>query len=150
MNSQSEIGRLRTEADDAPALEERLRYGSFVGARHRLFYMEAPKCACTALKWLMAHVEGFQPAPVWMDGEARLEMCIHNRAFHPLPSILQVDEKTADRALFSGDYLRFCVVRNPYWRLVSSWMSKIRQGDPLFAWATAAAQKYSGRPGNRR
>ena len=107
--------------------------------------MDTPKCACTTIKWLIAHVEGFQPAPIWMDGEARLEMCIHNRAFHPLPSILQVDEKTADRALFSGDYFRFCVVRNPYWRLVSSWMSKIRQGDPLFAWATAAAQKYSGR-----
>jgi hypothetical protein len=144
MNYESRIARLLSGAD-APALEERFRFGSFICARHRLFYMDTPKCACTTIKWLIAHVEGFQPAPTWKDGEARLEMCIHNRAFHPLPSLLDVDEETADRVLFSGEYLRFCVVRNPYWRLVSSWMSKIRQADPLFFWANAEVHKSLGR-----
>ena len=145
MDHESQIGRLLAAARDNPLLEERLLWGSFVCARHRLFYMDTLKCACTTIKWLIAHVEGFQPAPRWMDGEARLETCIHNRAFHPLPSLLRVDEKTAEQALYSGDYLRFCVVRNPYWRLVSSWMSKIRDADPLFGWANAEIRRRQGR-----
>ena len=48
-----------------------------------------------------------------MDGEARLETCIHNRAFHPLPSLLRVDEKTAEQALYSGDYLQILRGQEP-------------------------------------
>ena len=87
----------------------------------------------------------FHPTPVWVAGEARLEMCIHYRSIHPLPSLLDIGERSADEVLFGGGYLRFCIVRNPYWRLLSSWNSKIRQADLLFASVNIEIQKFLGR-----
>ena len=145
MATGGKLSHLIANSGDPPAIAARLRYGSFVCSEHRLFYMETPKAACTAVKWILAHVTGFDRPCVWVDGRPQLEMCIHQRSYHPLPSLLDINERDADEILFGGGYLRFCVVRNPYSRLLSCWSNKIRQGDPLFLPVNLEVNRFCGR-----
>ena len=147
MEAGVELARLIGASRDPEALLSRFRYGSFVSHPHRLFYMETPKAACTTLKWVLANVSDFHGEPVWTAGRAQLEMCIHGRDFHPLPSLLNVAQP--DEVLFGGKYVRFCVVRNPYNRLVSAWANKLWQGDPLFLEVNKTIQRYHGREGTK-
>ena len=64
--------------------------------------------------------------------ESQLEMSIHDRRVHPLPSLHDLPENQIRQVLFDSSYRRFCIVRNPYARLVSAWVDKIRQVEPAF------------------
>lgn len=113
-----------------PAHAARLEQGSFVDSRHRLLYIETPKCACSTLKNLLARVADPDLDYRWIGLESTVQMSVHMRSWHPLESLAQLPSEQAEHALSSPDYLRFCVVRNPYTRLASAWMDKIYKREP--------------------
>ena len=115
----------------SPALvDKRLRYASFVSNVHGVLYVEAPKTACTALKWILSGLDSKNISLSHYPRQTSLEMCIHFRDFHPLPSLL--DFSGGDVRRIMKTYRRLCAVRNPYTRLASAWANKIRLKEPGF------------------
>jgi hypothetical protein len=130
---------------DPRSVNQRLMYASFVSTKQRLLYVETPKAACTALKWILAHIDGYKVPLVVKEFETQLEMCIHYRDVHPLPSLNDFNEQQANEILKHPSYRRFSVVRNPFTRLVSAWANKIRQAEPGHRNICLAIFKHAGR-----
>ncbi len=117
---------------DARAVDDRLRYGSFVSLKHKILYVEVPKAACTSMKMFLSRLEGAPPMKFRIAAlpETRRDMFVHFRSNVPLPSLMDLDEATQQHVLTSPHFLRFCVVRNPYTRLLSAWRSKVMPCEP--------------------
>lgn len=130
---------------DPKAFRSRMRYASFVSTKRKLLYVETPKAACSSLKWVMAALDGPLPTPVAKGGETQPEMAIHYRDVHPLPAVTELPPETGKGILLSGAYRRFCVVRNPYTRLLAAWSNKIRQIEPGYAADCAEIHRFHGR-----
>lgn len=130
---------------DPARFRRRMRYASFVSKRHGLLYVETPKAACTSLKWLMAHLEGERPETAARGMETQMEMSIHFRDTHPLPSLTDLPPPDATAILQGSGYLRFCAVRNPYTRLIAAWSNKIRQIEPGYSAVCAEIHAFHGR-----
>ncbi|MDP2902809.1 MAG: sulfotransferase family 2 domain-containing protein [Methylovulum sp.] len=113
-------------------LIKRLAYATFVGDRSNYVFVETPKAACSSLKWVLADLEMRQVTPRQMGNESVASMVIHDRGSHNIKNIMQQSEAERTRLLTSNNVVRFCVVRNPYARIVSAWADKIRQKEPGF------------------
>ena len=110
----------------------RLRYSTFVSIPKRYMYFEVPKAACTNIKELLRTLEGAPPVELLAGNllETRREMFIHGRKNVPLPSLVDLEEKTQKEVLESPDFLRMTFVRNPYTRLISAWKNKVMLCEP--------------------
>jgi sulfotransferase famil protein len=113
-------------------ITQRLRYSTFVSIPKRYLYFEVPKAACTKMKTLLRSLEQAPPLKLFAAGlrETRRDMFVHARENVPLPSLLDLHDKTQKEVLESPDFLRFTFVRNPYTRLASSWKNKILLCEP--------------------
>jgi len=111
---------------------QRLRYSTFVSVPKRYLYFEVPKAACTKMKELLWRLENGPPIKLLVGNlyETRREMFIHDRKNVPLPSLVDLDEKTQREVLGSPDFLRMTFVRNPYTRLISAWKNKVMLCEP--------------------
>jgi hypothetical protein len=120
---------------------KRLSYGTLAGANGNFIFTETPKAACSTLKWLLAHIEGRHPQPQAIGIESSLAMAIHSPLVHGFPSLLAFDAQTVRTLLASESVVRFCVVRNPYTRVLSAWADKVRQREPRYraVWQQIAA-----------
>jgi len=113
-------------------LMEDLHHVSFVNLSRRYLYVLVTKVASTTMMDLLRTVEHF-PAVKEYDGTARLtrrDMFSRRRENVPLPSLLDLDDKTQKQVLESPDFLRMTIVRNPYTRLVSAWRQRVLICDP--------------------
>lgn len=91
-------------------------YLSNISERFGYLYVETPKVACSTIKRTLQLLE--------VDGdEQQLHEDPHERQASPLKTPLahagDLDE------VFHGDFFRFCFVRNPYSRILSSYLDKI-------------------------
>lgn len=112
---------------------ERLRYSSFVSVSKRYLYFQVPKAACTKMKELLRALENAPPIKLLADNaalETRRDMFIHARENVPLPSLVDLDDRTQREVLESPVFLRMTFVRNPYTRLVSAWKNKVMLCEP--------------------
>jgi hypothetical protein len=114
------------------AVLRQLRRTTFVSVDKRYFYFAVPKAACTQMKELLRTIEHAPPIKVFADGspQTRRDMFIHARPNVPLPSLVDLDDRTQREVLESVDFLRMTVVRNPYTRLVSAWSNKVLLCEP--------------------
>lgn len=121
---------------DRRSIAVRLAYASFVSIPHKLLYLETPKAACTTIKMLLRDLCDAPPirylfAPDDLPlHETRRDMFIHVRSNVPLPSLLDLDDRTQKEVLTSPEYFRFAIVRNPYTRVVSAWRNKVLYCEP--------------------
>jgi len=114
-------------------IAQRLRYSTFVSIPKRYMYFEVPKAACTKMKVLLRSLEQAPPLKLYAPPElreTRRDMFVHARENVPLPSLLDLDDRTQREVLESADFLRITFVRNPYTRLASSWKNKIMLCEP--------------------
>ncbi|MDH4393603.1 MAG: sulfotransferase family protein [Aquabacterium sp.] len=113
--------------------KRRLGYGSFVGDAKNYVYLETPKAACSTMKQLLMSLEG-RPLSrgdgLTVDRVMHLNQ--HDRKIHKFKSLTDLGMDGALNMLTSPDVVRFCVVRNPYARLVSAWSDKIHAGSHLY------------------
>jgi hypothetical protein len=111
---------------------QRLRYSTFISVPKRYMYFEVPKAACTMMKELLRTLENAPPIELLGDNllETRRDMFIHARKNVPLPSLMDLDDKTQKEVLVSPDFLRMTFVRNPYTRLISAWKNKVMLCEP--------------------
>ena len=97
-----------------------LGYGCYASHRHRYVYLSLGKVVSTKIKADLHRLEGYElPAN---PGQ------VHDRTEEGqdfVPSLIDFTEDEAVEALMSPQWLRFCFVRNPYYRLFSAYKSKI-------------------------
>lgn len=111
-------------------IEQRLTYGSYIGDLLNYVFIETPKAACSSIKWILYEIENRSNELIPFKNESTLEMSIHYRDFNKINSLMDIDSELRIKILRDTRVVRFCVVRNPYSRLVSSWANKIRQREP--------------------
>lgn len=111
----------------------RLAYASFVLKKEKVLYVETPKVASSSMKCMLrklypSELEGDR----YMRNQSSLDMCIHDRGMHALPSLLDCSEGEIHDILNSSHWLRVAIVRNPYSRLFSCWRDKVFLEEPGF------------------
>jgi Sulfotransferase family len=111
----------------SPAQRARLDYGSYVSMPTAMVYMETPKAACTSFKHLIAalngvNIQGLQDTAIAAKTSA---LVIHDRSLIKLPTLAQLSDDERNHVLSTPDLLRFCIVRDPYRRLVSAWADRV-------------------------
>src|SRR5262245_32437292 len=105
----------------------RLSLDSYVVMSAAVVYMATPKAACTSFKHLMATLAGVDIgnlAQSLLPAKTK-ELAVHDRSLLKLPSLLDVSDAVRTQVLTSQEFLRFCVVRNPFRRLASAWLDRI-------------------------
>ena len=87
-----------------------------ISHRHRCIYIKTPKCASTTVRnWFVAHAGGLHSFyPAWCPG--------------PLPYRIQMLARALE---LYPDYFTFTLLRNPYRRFVSLYLSAIRRAERL-------------------
>ena len=95
-------------------------------------YFRVPKAGCTGMVELLRMVENAPPIKLFVNEafETRRDMFVNSRVNAPLPSLVDLDNRTQREVLESSDFLRMTVVRNPYTRVVSAWRNKILVCEP--------------------
>lgn len=111
----------------------RLKVCTFVSLDKRYLYFQVPKAACTQIKHILRTIEGAPPIQffagrVWVTHR---EMFIHARPNMPLPSLIDLDDRTQREVLESQDFFRMTIVRNPYKRLISAWRNRVLFCEPI-------------------
>jgi hypothetical protein len=114
-----------------PLVRGWLAYSSFISQKHKFVYLETPKVASTKLKRLLYELEGV-PIPGLSPRlrETKRKMYIHDRIPTGIQSLASLPEDEALEILNDSAYFKFCVVRDPYSRLVSVWRNKINPCEP--------------------
>jgi hypothetical protein len=96
----------------------------------RIVYVPTPKIACTSIKWALAEKEG-SPRPRSrsdISGEQTRELTIHNQAVNGLTTLETLSRSDREALLRDPTWIRFCVVRDPYERLISGWVDRVLLG----------------------
>ncbi len=114
------------------AIIDSLSYGTFVSLEHKILYMETPKAACTTIKHILRDLSRAPPLKYEIGPlhESRRDMFIHVRTNVPTPSLIDLDNDAQELALTDSTFFRFCIVRNPYSRVISAWRNKVIQCEP--------------------
>lgn len=106
---------------------EDLLHASHISLKNKLLYVETAKVACSTIKMLLINAE-YEGKVADVKGEY-----LHFREFSPLLNARQVGN--FETFLNRPDIFKFCFVRNPYTRLLSCYLDKIKQrqgqNDPL-------------------
>ncbi len=99
-----------------PYDQKLINYVTHISDRHRVVYVETPKAGCTTVKRVLQIVETGSE-----DGLARN---VHERSTSPLKSP-ETSVFSPEEIYASPEIFRFCIVRNPYTRVVSAYLDKL-------------------------
>ena len=94
-------------------------HASYCSLHKKYFYGESPKTGCSTVKKVLIQAELGKRINF-----AELEY-IHYREFNPFLKISQVGD--LDEFFQRSDIFKFCFVRNPYTRLLSCYLDKIKK-----------------------
>jgi hypothetical protein len=112
---------------EVPELFDGLDWSFFdyahISLRYKYIYVETPKAACSSIKTFLQRIE-LDDEAFCLPGEL-----VHLRVYSPLLSPVQIG---SFRKLLSSPskYFIFCVVRNPFTRLLSAYLDKIQRNKP--------------------
>lgn len=90
-------------------------------------YVETPKAGCTSVKHSIISLYGsdYRASALTMKAEKTSWLGVHDRSLITIPSLMDFDEDQAISILQSRDYMRFCLVRNPFMRLSAIWLDRM-------------------------
>ena len=98
---------------------DNFNYSVNISLKYKYMYVETPKVACSTIKTILQRMELEDPGFQRDDFED-----LHNRDFSPLLRPQQVGN--LDVLFERKDIFKFCFVRNPYTRLLSCYLDKIK------------------------
>lgn len=109
------------------AVRRKLRYISLyefdhnihISLKNKFLYVETPKVACSTLKLTLARLE--------LEDNEYFREDIHDRNVSPLLRPVQAGD--FERLTNDQGFIKFCFVRNPYERLLSSYLNKVKRRD---------------------
>ncbi len=114
----------------APHSGENMRWNTVLARKAKVLFVATPKVACTSLKWALATAEGTLSTGISGTPEPTIDLTIHDFSVHGMGVLGLVDEAERVEAFTSPDWIRFCVTRPPYERLVSGWLNRVVFGMP--------------------
>ncbi len=109
------------------------RTATYVLSRFKVVYISAPKAACTSLKWLVADLQGEDPARFHtsVGREVARSTTIHRRAlWQRTPMLHFLPNEDLEAVSPDNGWFVFAVVRHPSSRLWSAWQSKFLLREP--------------------
>jgi len=121
------ISKVRSVVDEIGGRE--MNYAYNISLKHNYLYVENAKCACTTVKTVLGKAE-FDGAllgnvtPQWY-----LDYVHVNVLGTPFVEPFQLTEQQFAEIL-GGPVFGFAFVRNPYTRLLSGFLDKVRRGNP--------------------
>jgi sulfotransferase famil protein len=115
----------------AAVFEAHVQSHTVVLPRQRVLFLPMPKAACTSILWTLAELAGLTPAAFENSTlpEPSAALTVHDMNAWP------ADSRLSDEALTEDGWLRFTVVRDPWTRLWSAWVSKLLLREPRFVTA---------------
>ena len=140
------------------AFAAHVRSHTVVLPRQRVLFLPMPKAACTSVLWTLAELAGMTPED--FEGstlpEPSAALTVHDmNAWAPDHRFARY-EGEARRRILEEDWLRFTVVRDPWHRLWSAWVSKLLLREPRFVathgeqpWFPPALGQFLALPGMR-
>src|ERR687896_939221 len=103
--------------------------------RQRVLFLPMPKAACTSLLWTLAELAGMTPEDFENSTlpEPSAALTVHDmNAWAPDHRLAQYEGEDRQRILGDDGWLRFTVVRDPWRRMWSGWLSKLLLREPRF------------------
>jgi hypothetical protein len=101
---------------------QRLVYAAHLSLRYRYIFIETPKAACSSMKLMLQRLE------IGSRDWIRTGHYLHDRSFSPLLTPVQVESFATLR--HHPSWVKFCVVRNPFTRVLSAYLDKIKRNKP--------------------
>src|SRR5208283_5430989 len=99
---------------------DRIGYDMYYGGNGRYLYQPIPKNACTKIKSLLLQIEGLPVDTEWWH--------VHQKEYNGFPGThkLALDEQID---VYAGrtDTFKFVFIRNPYAKMASAYLDKIRK-----------------------
>jgi len=114
----------------AQELREFTYWNAVLARRAKVLFVPTPKVACTTIKWALASAELTLSSAISVSPEPTTDLTIHDPSTHGLGVLGLVSEDERREALTSPDWIRFCVTRSPYERMVSAWLNRVVFGMP--------------------
>jgi dermatan 4-sulfotransferase 1 len=103
-----------------PVPPENVNYSVHISLANNYIYVETPKAACSTMKLSLISLELGYDFPL----EEETSGYIHLRDWSPLLTPKQV---VSFSRLLALPFLKFCFVRNPFTRVLSAYLDKIRR-----------------------
>ncbi len=116
---------------------------TYVLARYKTVYVSVPKAACTSFKWLIAELQGEDPARFHrsLSREVSRAMTIHRRdLWQRTPMLHELPEEELAEISPDNGWFVFAVVRHPSARVWAAWQSKFLLREPRWI------DEFSGAP----
>ena len=111
---------------------------SLVASQLKVLYVPTLKAGCTSVMWALAGAEGtVAPASDVSElADQSQDQAIHNPRIHGLPSLSTLSASDRDSILSGPEWIRFCVTRDPYSRILSAWLNR------AFLYSTGAEARF--------
>ena len=106
----------------------------------KLLLRPVPKVASTVLKRIAVIADGRVPPEQASPFETRPALAIHNPDLHSLTTLANATIDLAHEALYSQEWIRLAVTRNPAERLLSFWHDKLHLMEPAYAPLNSSVQ----------
>ena len=122
---------------------------TFVMRRWQAMYVSVNKAACTSLKWLVAELQGEDPAHFHrsLSREVTPTMTIHRRyLWQKTPMAKRLSDDELAKISPDDGWFVFGVVRHPTARLFSAWQSKLLLREPWWVEQFGAEQWFPRPP----
>jgi glycosyltransferase involved in cell wall biosynthesis len=103
--------------------------------QQRVLFLPMPKAACTSMLWTLAELAGLGPDDFAGSTlpEPSAELTVHDmNAWAPEHRFAEYEGEARRGVLSDDGWLRFTVVRDPWRRLWSGWLSKLLLREPRF------------------
>ena len=105
-------------------------WNAVLARRAKVLFVPTPKVACTTIKWALASAESTLSSGISVSPEPTTDLTIHDPSVHGMGVLGLVSEDERQEAFTSPDWIRFCVTRSPYERIVSAWLNRVVFGMP--------------------
>ena len=105
-------------------------WNAVLARRAKVLFVPTPKVACTTIKWALASAELTLSSGISVSPEPTTDLTIHDPSVHGMGVLGLVSEDERQETFTSPDWIRFCVTRSPYERIVSAWLNRVVFGIP--------------------